>query len=287
MKTDAPTVDDVRRFWEANPLFRGETQHEIGSREYFEEHRQVVIGDCFAGTLDERIFAVPTSARVLDLGCGPGFWLAEFGARGFADLHAADLTDRALRLAEQRCRVFGVSCTFQQQNAECLDFPDGMFDHVNCQGVIHHTPDTAASVGEIARVLRDDGTACLSVYYRNFVLRQWWWLRHPARWISYCGATLRGRGRETIFATAELDDLVRLYDGADNPIGKAYTDADFLALLAPHFAVEETFLHFFPKRSLPLPIPQSLHRWLDRNLGFMIYARVRKLRTSATVKLAA
>jgi len=80
MPAHQPTVEDVRAFWEANPLFQGETRHEVGSREYFEEHRNVVIGDCFAGKMDERIFDVARSAKVLDLGCGPGFCPAELGA---------------------------------------------------------------------------------------------------------------------------------------------------------------------------------------------------------------
>ena len=50
------TVDDVKEFWESNPLWAGETAHEVGSREYFLEHREVVIGDCFAGHLDKRLF---------------------------------------------------------------------------------------------------------------------------------------------------------------------------------------------------------------------------------------
>lgn len=36
------------------------------------------------------------------------------------------------------------------------------------------------------------------------------------------------------------------------------------------------YLHFFPARALPFKIPSVLHRRLDRKLGFMIYATVRK-----------
>ena len=53
------------------------------AREYFDEHRRVIIEDGFAGRLDERL--VPDEAHkdaVLDLGCGPGFWTVELGRRG-------------------------------------------------------------------------------------------------------------------------------------------------------------------------------------------------------------
>jgi hypothetical protein len=47
-------------------------------------------------------------------------------------------------------------------------------------------------------------------------------------------------------------------------------------MLHVHFEVEETFLHFFPARSLPFRLPRFLHRWLDRHTGFLIFARLRK-----------
>lgn len=36
------------------------------------------------------------------------------------------------------------------------------------------------------------------------------------------------------------------------------------------------YLHFFPARALPFKLPKMVHRWLDRNLVFIIYAIVRK-----------
>src|SRR5437016_4111083 len=160
----SPTVDQVRAFWENSPLFVGESQFSAGSAAFFQEHARVIVEDGFAGQMDERIFPIARDAAVLDLGCGPGFWVTQFASRGFKNLHAADLTERALELAATRCRLLGIACSFGRENAEALSFPDNSFDHVNCQGVIHHTPDTVACVREIARVLKPGGTACLSVY---------------------------------------------------------------------------------------------------------------------------
>lgn len=271
------SVDEVRAFWESNPLWTGESSHEPGSRAFFEEHRRVYIDDCFAGNLDPRLFpGAGERRRVLDLGCGPGFWTIELAERGALDLVAADLTQAALGLAAQRCEYYGVTATLQQENAESLSFPDASFDHVNCQGVIHHTPDTEAAVREIARVLRPGGTATISVYYRNWILRQWPWLRFLGAGLDRLGGGLTGRGRERIFSERDVDGIVRLYDGEGNPVGKSYNRRAFRALLAPHFEIEDEFLHFFPARALPLPLPKFLHRWLDRRLGFLIFARVRK-----------
>lgn len=274
-------LDRVRDFWESNPVWTGESGHEPGSRAFFDEHRRVYVADCFAGKFDLRFLPPPREngqqMRILDLGCGIGFWAVEFAMRGLSNIHAADLTPRALELTRARLDIYGVSAELSLQNAERLTFADGTFDHVNCQGVIHHTPDTDAAVAEIARVLKPGGTASISVYYRNALVRAWPYLRWLGTPLAWFGGGLKGRGRESIFRERDVDEIVRLFDGADNPIGKAYTRERFIAMLRRNFEVDEAYLHFFPARALPFRIPQRLHRWLDRRVGFMLYATLRKL----------
>jgi 2-polyprenyl-3-methyl-5-hydroxy-6-metoxy-1,4-benzoquinol methylase len=271
------SVDDVRKFWENNPLWSGESAFPQGSKEYFEEHRRVCIDDGFAGRLDERIFPDEVHRdSVLDLGCGPGFWTIELGKRGCKRLVASDLTQRALELAAQRCALFGVQAEFSQQNAEAMTFESGRFSHVNCQGVIHHTPNTEACIAEIARVLRPRGTASVSVYYRNLILRSWPVLGWSGKLLSRAGWRLRGRGRESIFEIEDINEIVRMYDGSANPIGKAYSRAQFRAMLEPHFRIERLAPHFFPARALPFRIPAPLHGFFDSFFGFLIYASLTK-----------
>ena len=129
---------------------------------------------------------------------------------------------------------------------------------------------------EIARVLAPGGTASISVYYRNALLRMWPLLSPVGRLVHRLGGGLKGRGREHIYAVRDADEIVRTYDGAENPVGKSYTRRQFVALLEPHFVVKETFLHFFPARTLPFALPRAVHRWLDRRAGFLIYASVRR-----------
>jgi 2-polyprenyl-3-methyl-5-hydroxy-6-metoxy-1,4-benzoquinol methylase len=273
-------LDSVRAFWDANPLWSGESRHPVGSLPFFEEHRRVYIEDCFAGSFDLRFLAPPRACgqdmKILDLGCGIGFWTIEFAMRGLHNIVAADLTARALELTRRRLDAYGARAELRQENAEALTFADASFDHVNCQGVVHHTPDTARALAEIARVLKPGGSASISVYYRNPLLGAWpllRWIGYPLVWL---GAGLKGRGRERIFLERDADEIVRLYDGAANPIGKSYSRAQFAAMLERHFRIEETYLHFFPARVLPFRLPRSVHRWLDAHLGFMIYASVRK-----------
>jgi len=271
------TLDKVRQFWEDRPLWAGESNYRPGTKEFFEEHRRVVIEDCFAGTLDERIFAnIPKGGKILDLGCGPGFWIIEFTVRGYQTIVGVDLTRSALLLARKRCNIYEARAEFSQQNAEKLGFPDATFSHINCQGVIHHTPDAKACIGEIARVLDENGTASISVYYRNVFLRTWFLWKWPAKFLAIMGATLLGRGRENIYRINDVDEIVRLYDGKENPIGQSFTHKQFVRMLEAYFDVKETYLHFFPARTLPLELPKIIHKLLDRHAGFMIYATVKK-----------
>ena len=267
-----PNVTDVKDFWENNPLWTGESNFSPGSIEFFEEHRSVTITDCFGGSFDQRFLPQPMknaqNSSILDLGCGVGFWVTEFSMRGLCNLHAADLTEAAIQITAKRLAAYEASANLSVQNAEQLDFQDESFDHVNCQGVIHHTPNTEKCVAEIARVLKSVGTASISVYYRNSILKMWPILRFLAWPLALFGGGLRGRGRESIFRVKDLDQIVRLYDGSNNPIGKSYTKDAFIQMLRPHFEVEETYLHFFPARTLPFKIPSFIHKWL--------YATVRK-----------
>lgn len=272
------SVSDVKDFWENNPLFVGESSSAIGTKAFFEEHRKVYIADCFAGELDERLFPENIHKHnLLDLGCGPGFWSIEFADRGAKNITSADLTETAIKTAEKRAEIFGHSIEVSLQNAEEMSFPDGKFSHVNCQGVIHHTPDTEACVREISRVLEEGGSALISVYYKNILLRLWPVFRYPAKVLSRLGGGMKGRGRQEIFSTKEVDDIVRLYDGDKNPIGKSYSKKQFISLLSPYFQIDEVFYHFFPARALPIRMPKWLHSFLDKKCGFLIFARCTKL----------
>jgi len=273
-------IEKVKDFWEENPLWSGESNFKPGTLEFFQEHRSVVINDCFAGKLDELCLPNPAMKnqqnQILDLGCGIGFWVTEFAILGYKNLYAVDLTETAIEITKKRLEAYNYRADLKVQNAENLDFEDETFNHVNCQGVIHHTPNTEKCISEIARVLKTNGTANISVYYRNHILRFWKILRYLAWPLSLLGGGLKGRGRKGIFVEKDVDQIVKLYDGKNNPIGKSYTRGDFIKMLEPYFVVEKTFLHFFPARTLPFKIPFFLHKWLDKNIGFMIYAKVRK-----------
>ena len=191
-------------------------------------------------------------------------------------MYSADLTQAALDNVAKRLKINNMNSTLSIQNAENMTFEDNFFDHINCQGVIHHTPNTEKTIEEMARVLKDNGTAYISVYYKNIFLRNWSALQYFGKFLSKFGAKLKGRGRENIFTQNDVDEITRLYDGKENPIGKSYSKKEVVSLVEDKFYIDEVFLNFFPARSLPFKIPNFVHKFLSKNMGFMVHLSLRK-----------
>lgn len=271
-----PSIEHVKEFWDSNPLFSGEFDGEVGSREYFERHEKVIMNDCMAGSFDDRFFNFLESDRsILDIGCGPGFWVRKFCRMGLT-VYACDLSTTAVELTKKSLQLFDLKAHVLEGNAENLPYRDESFDYVNCQGVIHHTPDTEKCIGEFFRILKPGGLVSFSVYHRNVILRSPLLLSILSalftRWVD-----LRGRGREAIMWASNADEIVRLYDGKDNPLGKSYTVDDVLTMIRSHNLICIRKWHTnFPARSLPFRIPRSLHKFLNDYFGLLVVFLARK-----------
>lgn len=294
-ETPTPSVSDVRNFWNEHPLFTGEGDASAGTKEWFLQHEKTIATDCLISPYDFSLL-VPSNlnptAKILDVGCGPGYWVRYFLSRGFQNITACDLTESAVELAKQSLRLFDLDKSWQGEvitgNAESLPFEDGTFDHVNCQGVIHHTPDTKACLHEFYRVLKPGGTVSFSVYHKNTILRFPVLFKFVQRVSRALKVGLSGRGRENMVAEAKTPaELVRVYDGADNPIGKAYTYKELLELMEYQdadgqnqqlFHNLKTGKFFFPARALPLALPLAVRRSLAKYAGLMIAVQGRKLK---------
>src|SRR5687768_5823684 len=95
--------------------------------------------------------------RVADVGCGPGRATLYMVTKEL-DVFAVDLSLGSLRLANARAPSASFSCASNL----ALPFPDGAFDAVVSDGVIHHTPNAAKAFAENVRLVRDGGYAYIA-----------------------------------------------------------------------------------------------------------------------------
>lgn len=115
--------------------------------------------------------------RILDLGAGEGFVslaLREaFGCR----IVALDAAPPILHQGVDR-DLHGSGQAWLLGDGAQLPFHDGSFDGVVCSEVLEHVEDDAAVVREIARVLKPDGVAALTVPCANYPA-----LWDPLNWV--------------------------------------------------------------------------------------------------------
>jgi 2-polyprenyl-3-methyl-5-hydroxy-6-metoxy-1,4-benzoquinol methylase len=267
-----PTKLDVKSFWEGSPLFSDEVVLDPFTREFVLMHERVYREDVFAGRgFPEEYFPFARGADVLDVGCGPGIWTRELARRGYRTT-AIDLTMTAVAIARHSLKLFSLSANVVEGDAENLPFAGGSFDGVVSHGVIHHTPDTANCVREMARVLRPGGFASVSVYYRNFVLRSPF-LSRLAGLVLGGWVKLPGRGRGDLLRSGAADEIVRLYDGIGNPLGKAFTKTEFKAMFEQAgLRVIHTSRYYFPRRAFGRfgKVLKPFHPFLAHRMGLMV-----------------
>jgi ubiquinone/menaquinone biosynthesis C-methylase UbiE len=128
-------------------------------------------------------FGRPLSqCRVLEVGCGNGgmlAWLNECGVPS-SGIFGIDLLPNVVEMARRR----HPSLSFQEGNAEHLQFADALFDIVLVSTVFSSVLDEATAIAmarEIARVMKPDGAVA------------WYDLRYPNPWNRNVRAMTKAR----------------------------------------------------------------------------------------------
>jgi ubiquinone/menaquinone biosynthesis C-methylase UbiE len=212
-KLDNPSAakQEAIRQWTADPC-GPEVAAEPGTAGYIEQliAERRAYAPWFAQALD---YDSTAGLDVLDVGCGQGIDLAQY-ARAGARATGIDLTPRHVALAKLHVEALGMSAEIVNGDAENLPFADRSFDRVSSNGVLHHTPDIAAALSQIHRVLRPGGEARVLVYNRrsfHYWLFQVWHQGIRKRQLfqegSMEGVLSRGVERSSIGARP----LVRVY----------------------------------------------------------------------------
>lgn len=128
-------------------------------------------------TLRTIVRHVPAGARILDVGGGPGTYLAPLARRGF-DPWLCDLSDANVAVARERATALGLSDVarrVQQSDATSLThYARASFDAALALGPFYHLLGDAArrrTLSEIVRVVKPGGTIVLAVLPRLHPLR--------------------------------------------------------------------------------------------------------------------
>ena len=179
-------------------------------------------------------------ARILDVGCGPGFYVAELlervGPEGF--VIGVDRSADMLALARQRAHGHA-NVDFREGEATALPVDDGAFDAVLAVQVLEYVADVDRALAELHRTLRPAGRVVvwdidwttLSWHSEDpermrRVLRAWdGHLAHPA-----LPQTLAARLRRAGFSEVTVDGIAFVaqdlspdtYAGAVFPIIEQY-----------------------------------------------------------------
>jgi len=110
---------------------------------------------CWTALLD--VAGVGRGARVLDVGCGPGDFLAHLTDRGVS---AAGIDPAPGMVAYARARVPGAD--LRGGDAEHLPWPDGAFDLVTAINALQFADDTMAALAELTRVTAPGGHVAIA-----------------------------------------------------------------------------------------------------------------------------
>jgi SAM-dependent methyltransferase len=108
---------------------------------------------------------------VLAIGCGPAK-CAELFRDTPAHFFGLDISEEMLRWAKHNVGARGRT-HFGIGLADSLPFPESSFEAVLCLGVVEYLSDPVAAFSEVARVLKDDGIALVSMHNRASPYRMW------------------------------------------------------------------------------------------------------------------
>lgn len=115
--------------------------------------------------------------RVLDMGCGRGFYSHALTFFPFIKkIHSVDINESYLEVARVHCTDPRI--TLHKASIYTLPFPDNYFDCIVFSEVLEHVGNEKKALAELRRVLKEDGTLLITVPNHNFPF-----LWDPINWL--------------------------------------------------------------------------------------------------------
>lgn len=152
--------------------FKWAQRHSYQSPSMLDEGRRWLVARYGFDSVDAMGAHMSAARGVLDAGCGGGYsaslWMPG-GWRG-AMWIGADISE-AVDVARDRLGALA-NTEFVQADVMQLPFRDESFDIVFSEGVLHHTPSTAAAFAAVTRLVRPGGELMAYVYRRKSPVRE-------------------------------------------------------------------------------------------------------------------
>ncbi len=126
----------------------------------------------------DSLLKLPEDAKILELGCGPGWLWKENVNRIPTDwnITLSDLSPGMLDAAWRNLVVTGRAFLFREIDAQSIPFEDETFDAVIANHMLYHVPERSKAITEFRRVLKSDGRLFATTVGQNH-------LKEIANWI--------------------------------------------------------------------------------------------------------
>jgi len=179
-----------------NPMYSDEELAALYPHDYYayqdnfegESWKNIVktILRCQIGTLDPK-FSAP--GRMLDLGCGSGWFLRRMRDRGW-ETHGVEISAEAAELGRKKCGLDIFAGTLVQ-----AAFPSAHFDYIRSNHSFEHISRPGETLEEIYRILKPEGKLLIGVpneaSINSRVFGRYWWYRGaPVHPFTYSVRTL-------------------------------------------------------------------------------------------------
>lgn len=151
--------------------------------------------------------------RVLDLGCGPGFFATGLAGIVGGSGHVDGVDINARFVADANRRTHQPNVKFHHVKDHRLPFADATFDRVIMKNVLEYVPDVAVTLAEVFRVTKPGGRAHIIDSDWGFLLVEPWGKARteaffdaaaPAFNERYIGRKAAGALRSAGFAPAKV-----------------------------------------------------------------------------------
>ena len=132
---------------------------EIEKNHWLMKVRRLIVLD----NLNKYFTKKPSEMKILDFGCGSGFFTGELQSNGYKSF-GIDISEEAIKFGELK----GIK-NLSVQDSHKLNYPDNNFDAVLSMDVLEHLEDESWAISEVGRILKPSGKFIVMVPAYQFL----------------------------------------------------------------------------------------------------------------------